>query len=139
MNILTISKNSLSRFDIIFKSAILFFIVWFLATLALTNPADFNFLQCRFKEVTGLNCPTCGLTRSFESLITFNIVESFLYHPMGIVIFVGLFFLGAKFIYELSTQNRVAFTKRIKFPKRFLSVVGGIWLIFWIVRIIIDL
>ena len=138
MSVLTISKNSLSGFDIIFKSAMLFIIVGFFATFLLSNPAEFDFLYCRFKEVTGLSCPTCGLTRSFESLITFNVVESFLYHPMGIVIFASIFFLGAKYIYELLTQNKIVLIKRSKFQKAVLSVLLGSWIVFWIVRIFIE-
>ncbi|GEM_PF-802293 len=48
---------------------------------------------CLFKELTGLPCPFCGLTRSFVSLGHGRIEDAFKYHLLGPFLFAG-FFLG---------------------------------------------
>ncbi|PHS36141.1 MAG: hypothetical protein COA82_02370 [Alkaliphilus sp.] len=37
---------------------------------------------CFSKNVTGIPCPGCGLTRAFESLIKGDVKSAFYYHPL---------------------------------------------------------
>jgi hypothetical protein len=59
----------------------------------------FQFGLCIVKKTTGIDCPGCGLTRSFIYLCHGNISDSFRLHPLGPIIF--LFFC-------LMLLNRVA-------------------------------
>jgi|SRR6185436_15759928 len=56
----------------------------FLAVIS--APHGSGFILCWFKAATGLPCPGCGLTRSLSCGIQGMFVESFHYHPMGLVI-----------------------------------------------------
>jgi hypothetical protein len=44
---------------------------------------------CPFRRVTGLPCPACGLTRSWQAAAHFHLVDSLGYHPLGIATLVG--------------------------------------------------
>lgn len=44
--------------------------------------------QCVYKQYFGIECPTCGMTRSFISIENFELAEAFAYHPMGIFTFI---------------------------------------------------
>jgi hypothetical protein len=56
---------------------------------------DFRHLKvqgCGFKELSGLNCPSCGTTRSFVSYFRGNFIQSFNLNPIGF--FIGLIISG---------------------------------------------
>lgn len=40
---------------------------------------------CFFRNITGLPCPGCGMTRAYISLISLDIKKSFYYHPLFIL------------------------------------------------------
>ena len=44
---------------------------------------------CPFRRVTGLPCPTCGLTRSWQAAAHLRVTESRGYHPLGAATLVG--------------------------------------------------
>ncbi len=48
---------------------------------------------CAFKNLTGIPCPGCGLTRSFVCLGHGHFADSVRYHPLGPILFLG--FIGA--------------------------------------------
>ena len=37
---------------------------------------------CIFQTFLGIPCPGCGMTRAFFSLIRFNFIDAFKFHPM---------------------------------------------------------
>lgn len=41
---------------------------------------------CGFKMMTGIECPGCGMTRSFAALVHGRVRESINAHPLGIVL-----------------------------------------------------
>jgi len=53
---------------------------------------------CTFKNLTGLPCPGCGLTRSIVSAVHGNIKESFNYHRLGLL---TISYLFAQLIFRL--------------------------------------
>jgi hypothetical protein len=44
---------------------------------------------CPFRRVTGLPCPACGLTRSWQAAAQFQLADSLRYHPLGAATLVG--------------------------------------------------
>jgi hypothetical protein len=44
---------------------------------------------CPFRRVTGLPCPACGLTRSWQAAAHLRVTESIGYHPLGAATLVG--------------------------------------------------
>lgn len=46
-------------------------------------PDGFGISICLFQHLFDLPCPACGLTRSMTSILHFEWVKSFLYHPLG--------------------------------------------------------
>lgn len=39
-------------------------------------------IPCLFRFVTGIPCPSCGMTRAFLSFLSFDFPSSFSYHPL---------------------------------------------------------
>jgi cytochrome bd-type quinol oxidase subunit 2 len=42
--------------------------------------------KCFFKNLVGIPCPGCGLTRAYEMFFTGNIRKAFYYHPLFLII-----------------------------------------------------
>ena len=62
-----------------------------LAAGALVDPSrPLPFDVCLLKRLTGLSCPTCGLTRSVCHLLQGDLTGSLALHPAGIPVVVGL-------------------------------------------------
>jgi hypothetical protein len=59
--------------------------------LLLSNHFDRPIQLCLFKHLTGVPCPTCGLTRGGVSLLKGRFVQAWLFNPLLFTILVLLF------------------------------------------------
>ena len=55
---------------------ILFLFLWFVRP------------NCIFKDLIGIPCPACGLTRAFENIFCGNFINSFDYNILGFPLFI---------------------------------------------------
>lgn len=64
------------------------------------------FLQCPLRALTGIPCPTCGVTRSFVAIVQGDFSQAVQYHLFGPVVF--LLFLAATIflLWELTTNQK---------------------------------
>ncbi|MCB0392198.1 MAG: DUF2752 domain-containing protein [Bdellovibrionales bacterium] len=53
--------------------------------------AKWVILKCPFHFVTGLLCPTCGMTRSFIAIFQGDLHASIRFHPIGAILFLSIF------------------------------------------------
>jgi hypothetical protein len=61
---------------------------------------------CWLRAVTGYDCPTCGLSRSFVALFHGNWVSAFAWHPAGPLVAAGtLVALGLIAFYAISGRK----------------------------------
>lgn len=60
-----------------------------------------NFTVCLFKYITGIPCPSCGITRSIIFLMHRNIIDAFSMNPLGIVVAVALIVLPVLILSDL--------------------------------------
>ncbi len=103
-------------------------IIIFFAILGILSIISYilGFSICIFYNITGVYCPSCGMTRAFVSLLNLDFKSAFMYNPMFILvplslipIFIDQFFFKIK----KSTLNKYFFTLII------------ILLVTWIIRL----
>lgn len=70
--------------------------LWFTIALALTVMlAYFSGINCLIKRFAGIDCPACGMTRAYISLLQGDFSKAFHFHPLFFtvpVIYLVLFF-----------------------------------------------
>lgn len=130
-----ISLKPLSRRQKKNKTAWIIGLLIILVYSIFINPAESNITTCRFHQLTGLDCPTCGISRSFYSLSQFDFSGAFGHHPFGPVLFAVFSLLLVYFCVELLLKKEVQFTAGIFNFKWFSGVFLGVWFIIWILRI----
>lgn len=64
-------------------------------------------LDCGFKSVTGLDCPGCGIQRSFLSLIKGDLIESVFIYPALIPFLFTFLYCGLHLIFKFKQGAKV--------------------------------
>ena len=92
-------------------------------------------VTCLFKQVTGIYCPACGMTRAFITLLEGNILKSLYYNPTVIYI------LGYVSIYMIINTICKMFSKEmiIKYSNFYLYLGIFIMMLNFIIRNILLL
>lgn len=57
-------------------------IIWLPAIAIVVILMYISNIQCLIKEVIGLPCPTCGMTRAWVSVLRLDFKEAFWWHPL---------------------------------------------------------
>jgi Protein of unknown function (DUF2752) len=90
---------------------------------------------CTMRRMTGINCPGCGLTRSFIALAHGDVRSSWLYNPAGILWFAAIAFQVPYRSYQLWRIRRgLGELSFIRTAQITLVIVGAVTLIQWAVR-----
>jgi hypothetical protein len=72
-----------------------------LAVLFFLNPADCWFLpRCLFHQLTGLNCPGCGLTRAGHELLRGHLAVAFRDNALLVLSLPWLLWLAGRFLWQ---------------------------------------
>ncbi|HOK05383.1 MAG TPA: DUF2752 domain-containing protein [Victivallales bacterium] len=67
---------------------IIFASFFFDATILEKKEGIARFLpDCMFKKITGLPCPTCGMSRAFCCLSRGNFLSAFYYNPLSFILY----------------------------------------------------
>ena len=100
------------------------------------HPADEPaFTVCIFKNLSGLDCPGCGLTRSFCALSQGHLAKAFYFNKLGpflYVVFAATWLRTLFVLLKLKTAAAFATTVMTRFP---LSKIGlAAFATYWVAR-----
>jgi len=101
------------------------------------DPSTYQLIDCYFNNVTGLPCPSCGLTRSFNAMAHLQIAEAFGLNWMGPILFTGILLIAVLFLIESVSGNQLQFTSKLLSLKVLIYILLGLWLVTWLVRLIV--
>lgn len=90
--------------------------------------------ECIFKKLFNISCPGCGLTRSFRSILKFDIISSFKYNIFGPILFI-IIIIGIIFLIKDIIKNE---DKTIKYTYKILNKYYYIVIICLIISMIIN-
>ena len=92
---------------------------------------------CPWYNLTGTDCPFCGLIRSLAALGDGNLSLSIKFHPFGpLAAAAGLVLLAGE-LYRWSTgREPAALTTLDKYSGKIALLVGTSWLLWWLLGIL---
>jgi Protein of unknown function (DUF2752) len=95
-----------------------------------------SFLKCPLRALTGIPCPTCGMTRSFVAISQGNLDAAINYHLFGPAFFL-LFLAGVlSLLRELKTnRDRISFYRSYLAKPSVYFSIGTLYLSYYAVRI----
>jgi hypothetical protein len=103
-----------------------------IAALAAVPPGRLSGLPilCPIRRITGLPCPACGMTRSWNAALRFDVASSMRHHPAGIAAL-------ASTVVALSGSNRRArLTAAIEeTPATIKLLAAAVWIGWWAGRL----
>ena len=83
-------------------------------------------VTCPFRRVTGLPCPACGLTRSWQAAAHLRLGDSLGYHPLGAATFLGAVAIALD---ERDGVPRLAERRDVQMS------AGALWIAAWLWRL----
>lgn len=89
---------------------------------------EHHLLSCPIKKLTGIDCPGCGLQRSFVSLIKGDLMSSFKFYPATIPILGLAIFTLIHLKYDF--KNGAFFIKMLYIGVTLIIVINYIYKIF---------
>lgn len=75
-------------------------------------------VTCLFLQVTGIYCPTCGMTRAFHSILAFDIINAFHYNILSIPLFIFIVVSSLILVYEI-------FINQFRYIPKLLEVLSN--------------
>jgi hypothetical protein len=84
---------------------------------------------CPFRRVTGLPCPACGLTRSWQAAAHLRVTESLGYHPLGVATLLGAVAMA------LNASDGRDGIPRLTQRRDIQVLASALWLVTWLVRL----
>lgn len=102
------------------------------------NPEQTTILPCYFQQLTRHPCPSCGLSRSFHAIAHGQLRQAVQFHPLGVVIYLGLMAVLLKVVVELiwRKQMQIILSARAKS----MAIVTGVclWIGCWVYRLLVE-
>jgi len=94
---------------------------------------------CIWYRLTGIDCPFCGLVRSFFALAGGSFALAMEYHPFGPAVFGAVIFLLAGSLYAWITGKAFSVLAWLEKNSRKTAIVFGIiWLAWWLAHLLIS-
>jgi len=103
---------------------------FFLSTNGSTTTIRFNGnfykigLPCTFKQITGYNCPSCGMTRSFIYMSDLNFSEAFKLNKAGFLLYIFCLIQIFYRIVRILKPKLSIHRSFVRFQAAFLILIG---------------
>ncbi len=94
------------------------------------NPSDVGFTFCGLNRAFGINCPGCGMTRAFHSIMHLDFLSAIKYNIFSPILFLFFAFTIGHYVFSRITGR--VLIKRI--PETPIIIVAILMLIFGVVR-----
>ena len=105
----------------------------------LLDSGSSGFLSCKFHQLTGLSCPTCGMSRSLHELSQFHLLEAFKMHLFGPVLYLLALTLFFKLSIELVSGSAISIGISSGMLKKISVAFGFLWILYWLVRLTLEI
>lgn len=94
------------------KNLLILFSIIIFVSIAISSKIK---LVCVFKKYLNINCPGCGLTRAFKSILSFDLIIATKYNVLSIPLFICMIIFIFSIIKDvvLNKETTIAFLNNI--------------------------
>jgi hypothetical protein len=114
-------------------------LVGVLGSILVWGPEGLPLPACVFREITGLSCLACGLTRSLQAASHGHLEAAFQLHLMGPFVLVGMIILVLACVAEASTGKRLVQFRSAREQRYVFLAVVAVWVVYGVIRAIVEL
>ncbi len=93
---------------------------------------------CQFHALTGLSCPTCGMSRSLYEFVHLHLLASFRMHLMGPFLYLTALVLFVKTVAEVVSGKKIDPGLRPVVIRHILLYTLLAWIVYWLVRMAVE-
>lgn len=94
------------------------------------------FLGCPIRHLTGIPCPTCGLTRSFMAIASGDLSLAIKQHLFGPIIFAGFLLAIGHIALELLAVRQIStFYSKMLNNRKFQRLLLGLFFSYYVLRL----
>lgn len=103
------------------KNLLILFSIIIFVSIAISSKIK---LVCVFKKYLNINCPGCGLTRAFRSILSFDLITAAKYNILSIPLFICMIIFIFSIIKDivLGKETTIAFLNNI-FKKHYVILL----------------
>jgi hypothetical protein len=110
-----------------------------LGAILMSGPEGIAFSRCLFRELTGMSCLTCGLTRSLQAAFHGHLEASFTFHLLGPFVLAGTLVLALVWAAETFTGRRFSSFQSARRLRHVFPWMVSIWVVYGVARVIFEL
>ena len=78
---------------------------------------------CIFTRLTGIYCPSCGMTRAFKAILHFNFIEAFSLNILSIPLFIFLIIFIINLLIDIFKKRYSFISKLLNFFSKYYFIV----------------
>lgn len=104
------------------KKRIINFIILFVLILFLIV-VNYLKIDCIFNNFIGINCPSCGMTRAFSHIISFEFIDAFLSNILSIPLFIFIVFFIINLIIDFFKNRFIFIPKFLSFLEKYYIII----------------
>lgn len=109
-------KNRLIKISILFFETVLLYVI-----------LNIN-VGCFFRNIFGIRCPGCGLTRAFLSIFNLDFMSAFKYNIISIPLFIFIIIVNILIVYDIIFNKNKVY--------KFLNKLSNYYIVILIIFII---
>jgi len=118
------------QMDVNYKTKNIINILMASMTLLLIAIFIFNLeIPCLFKSILKINCPACGLTRSFRAIMNLDLIGAFKYNIIGVPIFLSIIIVYLIYFLDLFFKKNILINLYNKFCKNYIFLIIALFIL----------
>ena len=132
------SASVLPRDARLFRAGVGLTLAAAMGSILLLPRAEALLPTCLFRELTGVDCLTCGITRSLEAASHGEILASMQFHLLGPFVLAGIVMSCIAFVAEACTGKRIVPVTPSRWWGRAVGGSAAVWIVYGVIRALVE-